>query len=164
MSTYLYTLRTSNTKKVKTQNGTLPIFHYDFSNGNVGCNGYQLDETTKRNIHRATTRFYKREEVEVYVEWCERWKTEIEYNELKDEYLNGVLVTQSRTEKKYQDSMNQSIFYQDRPRVEWIDWNDKIGGVEVGRMINGKPHFTQKGANLLLEKIGVTIPTGSIID
>lgn len=164
MSTYLYTLRTSNTKKLKTQNGTLPIFHYDFSNGNVSCNGFQLDETTKRNIHRATTRFYKREEVEVYVEWCERWKTEIEYNELKDEYLNGVLVTQSRTQKKYKDSMNQSILYQEIPSVEWIDWNDKIAGVEVGRMINGKPYFTQKGKNLLFEKMNVVIPHDSVID
>ena len=163
MSTYLYTLRTSNTKKVKTQNGTLPIYHYDFSNGNVYCNGFQLDKTTQRNIQRATTRFYKREVVEVRDEWSWTWRTEIEYNDLKDEYLNGVLVTETRTQKKYKDSMNQPIYYQSIPSVEWIDWNDKIAGVEVGRMVNGKPHFTQKGASLLLEKMGVTIPSDSII-
>jgi hypothetical protein len=77
--------------------------------------------------------------------------------------LNGVLVTQIRTQKKYQDSMNQPIYYQSIPSVEWIDWNDKIAGIEVGRMINGKPHFTQKGANLLLEKMNVVIPSDSII-
>ncbi len=158
MSTYLYTLRTSNTKKVKTQNGTLPIYHYAFSNARVEYSGYSWDETTKRNIYLATRRFYTKNE-DLYF-----WEEKIEYTQPKTEYANGVLVTHHRTQKKYQHTMNQPIYYQSQPSVAWIDWNDKIAGIQIGRMINGKPHFTQKGASLLLEKIGVTIPTGSIID
>lgn len=159
MSVYLYTLRKSTPKTVKTQNGKLPIFHYEFSNGNVsmGWRG-ELDEYTAQNIHRATTRFYKREEVEVRDEWRWEWRTEIKYNEPKAEYADGILVTHYRTNKKYK-TQNQPIYYQKTPVVQWIDWNegDKWKGVQVGQMVDGKAHFTKEGADLLFEKMNVTI-------
>ena len=160
MSTYLYTLRKSTPKNIKTQNGKLPIFHYEFSNGNVsmGWSG-GLDEYTTQNIHRATTRFYQREEVEIRDEWRWEWRTEIQYNEPKEEYRNGILITQFRPQKKYPSTLTQPIYYQSTPVVQWIDWNegDKWKGVEVGRMVNGKAHFTKEGADLLFEKMNVII-------